>query len=242
MPVLPQELRAFRESLGLTRQEFAPKLFISTPTLERWERGQGGPREFHLRILRRMQEFLSAGQSIAYFQYDAAEDTLNQTREAKATVVESLKSLGLSLYEEKTSEDNESWWLHFGLSWASADSVQISLLCEGSCRAERPSIDFTMRVILDSGSLQGITENILQICFDHAIVPNVSRRRSKVELSLRQRMFDSACNPQTIQHILGNYRSCWNRLEKEIVGSTSVRLQSSADTPETSTVGRFGKA
>ena len=221
----PYELRAFRESLGLTRQEFAPKLFISTPTLERWERGQGGPREFHLRILRRMQEFLSAGQSITYFQYDAGEDTLNQTREAKATVVESLKALGLPLYKEGTSEDGESWWLQFGLGWASDSSVQTSLLCEGSCRAECPSIDFTMRIALDSRDLNGLTEKILQICFNHAIVPNVSRSRSKVELSLRQRMFDSACNPQTIQHILGNYRSCWNRLKGVLqVGSTKHEI------------------
>jgi len=91
-----KELRAFRESRGRSRRKFAPKLFISEPTLERWERGQGGPREVYLLILKRMREHLGAGHSIACFQYDAGVEAYEADvqHDEEEMIVETLRGPG----------------------------------------------------------------------------------------------------------------------------------------------------
>ena len=213
----PQELRAFRESLGLSRREFAPRLFISEPTLERWERGQGGPREIHLRILRRMRKRLRAGNATAYFQYDAAGDVVNPSQECRQIVIEALKAAGAVLCEEKDSADGSTWLLRFSLDWAPGESIGASLTCEGSYKFERPSIDFALEVVCDSASVQSAAEELTEACLTHGIawgpLRDVKRRSGLV---LRQRTFNSACDAETIQHVLGNLRSCWDRMNERL--------------------------
>ena len=172
--MLPQGLRAFRESLGLTRREFAPKLFISEPTLERWERGQGGPREIHLRILQKMRDAATAGESVTYFQYDAAQDALDAEFGNRQVICRALKSVGATLSSEEESSDGASWHLQFGLAWAVGEPADISLSCDGSNRAERPSIDFTLHVSCEPFDVD-----------DHASRPRLHRRRIRSEAAVR---------------------------------------------------------
>jgi transcriptional regulator with XRE-family HTH domain len=222
----PQELRAFRESLGLSRREFAPKLFISEPTLERWERGQGGPREVHLHILGRMREHLTAGNAIAYFRYDASELAHEPEREEKQVVVEALKAAGALLCEEKDSKDRSAWTLRFGLPWASGKRPGPSLLCEGSYRLERPFIDFTLKVACDSADMDDVA-GIEDICFAHAAGwKRLGGDGRRCELVLRLRLFNTACNAETIQHILGDLRSCWERVRECLRVGTPAQLSS----------------
>lgn len=211
----PRELRAFRESLGLSRREFAPKLFISEPTLERWERGQGGPREVHLHILRRMREHLTAGNAIAYFRYDASELAHEPEREEKDIVVEAVKAAGALLCEEEDSKDRSAWTLQFSWPWTSGKGAGPSLLCEGSHRPERPFIDFTLKVACDSAGMDDVAKVAEDICFDHAAGwKRLKGDGQRCELALRLRLFDTACNAETVQHILGDLRSCWERVRE----------------------------
>ena len=100
----PEELRAFRENIGLSRREFAPKLFISEPTLERWERGQGDIGKVQLRILRKMREHLGAGHALSYFEYDAdaelPDEALHDERQA---IIDILKSQMIVLLKAQES-------------------------------------------------------------------------------------------------------------------------------------------
>jgi transcriptional regulator with XRE-family HTH domain len=226
--VSPQELRAFREGLGLSRREFAPKLFISEPTLERWERGQGGPREIHLQILRRMREHLGTGQSFAYFQYDSAQDTVDPSHDRKRVVIEALRSAGALLRREEDSDDGSAWVLHFGLDWASRESADVPLTCEGSYRPERPFVDLTLHVVLDPGRPVDITtKELADLFFTHRIVcRRLDRAKRGAVLELGQRIFDTGFNSDTVRHVLRSYQSCWNRLVERVVRNVSPEQRS----------------
>ena len=212
----PRELRAFRESLGLTRHEFAPKLFISDPTLERWERGQGGPREVHLQILRRMREHLSAGHSIAYFHYDAgvearAKEVRHETREM---IVETLRGIGALVVAEGESDDNQEWSVTFGLGWAVGSPIDVTLRCDGSERHERPCIDFALEVIARCDDVPDLSAQVNHIGFNHCVWADAqSRNAGRAIITMRDRLFRTGCNPETVAHLAGNFRSCWERLK-----------------------------
>lgn len=237
----PKELRAFRESLGLSRREFAPKLFISDPTLERWERGQGGPREVHLQILRRMREHLSAGHSIAYFRYDAGEEAraAELLHETKEMIVETLRGIGALVVAEKESEDGQDWSVIFGMGWAVGQPIDLTLHCEGSERAERPAIDFVLKIGVRCEDTENLSVHLQRLCQRHNIFGHVKADRDvQVVISLGYRLFKTGCNPETITHVVGNFRSCWQRMkdalkpapaettEREVEGAASSRTES----------------
>ena len=227
----PKELRAFRERLGLSRREFAPKLFISEPTLERWERGQGGPGKVHLQILRRMREHLSAGHSLAYFEYDAgAEARAAETRnDERRMIVETLEGLGALVLDEKESRDGADWSVSFGMGWAVSEPSEVSLRCEGSHRPERPAIDFALEIETGSGDVTATSEAVESVCRDHSVFGEVGdNRKGGMTITLRHRLFTTGCNPRTVAHVAGNFRSCWQRLKDTI---ERARLAS----PETGT-------
>jgi transcriptional regulator with XRE-family HTH domain len=214
----PKELRAFREGLGLSRREFAPKLFISEPTLERWERGQGGPREVHLRILRRMREHLGAGHSLSYFNYDAgAEVPAELLHEERQLIIDTLKSQAVVLLAEQGPDDGGDWSLRFGLGWAAGEPIELSLVCEGSDAPTRPTIDFTLRATAKSANASEAAATLQEACFNHGISCKLTDRGRRATVELRQRLFNTGCNPETVKHVLGNYQSCWNRLRKALL-------------------------
>jgi len=210
----PEELRSFRESLGMSRREFAPKLFVSEPTLERWERGQGGPRDVHVQILRRMREHLDAGGAMAYFRYDSgADDVVEELlRDDRRLIIESLRGMGSLLVSEK--EDSRGQWrLCFTPGWSRAPSVSLALACAGSQRPERPAVDFILEAVLRSPA-PGLTyDKVQDACSNHGIHGGLSHSRTITKVVLRHRTFNTACNPQTVRHIVGNLRSCWDRLQ-----------------------------
>ena len=223
----PEELRAFRESLGLSRREFAPKLFISEPTLERWERGQGCPREIHLHILRRMREHLSAGQSITYFQYDSSEEPAEAPPDDRRTVAEALKAAGALLCGKDESEDGATWTLRFSPDWATGSALRVSLTVEGSLRPQRPAIDFALNVKSGSLNVEGVAKELTEVCLGHGMAwgPLGGWERPR-GLVLRQRIFNTACSPETVQHVFGNMRSCWDRLRERVLPDRTSRRPS----------------
>jgi transcriptional regulator with XRE-family HTH domain len=226
----PKELRAFRESLGLTRHEFAPKLFISDPTLERWERGQGGPREVHLQVLRRMREHLSAGHSIAYFHYDAgievrAKEVRHETREM---IVETLRGLGALVIAEGESDDNQDWSVTFGLGWAVGSPMDVTLRCDGSERRELPAIGFAFDVTAKCEDISRLSDRVNHIGHDHDVWAGArSADDGRAVISMRDRLFKTGCNPETVAHLAGNFRSCWERLKAAL----NVALPDSVSEP-----------
>ena len=233
--MFPKELRAFREALGMTRREFAPKLFISEPTLERWERGHGGPREIHLQVLRRMREYLRAGHSATYFQYDAGADksVVDLLNDEKQQILEALKTMAIVLLDEKNSRDGNEWLLRFGLGWAIDEPIDLVLLCEGSDRPERPIIDFALEITADRNRAAGCLDAFREPCLSHGIALGLVRRgKDRSTLTLRYRMFTTGCNADTIKHVLGNYQSCWNKIKDVIVAPPldESRGQRSRDT------------
>lgn len=216
----PRELRAFRESTGASRKEFARQLFISEPTLERWERGQGGPREIHLHILRGMRERLGSANREPYFQYDpkAADPVAELPGGEKRLVTETLRGMAAVLLEERHSEGGTDWDLRFGLGWAAGDSLEVSLTCEGSQRPERPAVDFVLEVF---GPIPNPTENgspVRDICFNHGLSwHRANTRDGRTAFLLRQRLFKTGCNAETIRHVVRNYHSCWQRLRAALL-------------------------
>ncbi len=214
----PRELRAFRESIGLSRREFAPKLFISEPTLERWERGQGGPREVHLRILRRMREHLGAGHTLTYFQYDAGNEVPAELlHEERQLIIDTLKSRTVVLLTEEGPDDQGDWFLRFGLGWAAGKSAELSLICEGSDAPTRPTIDFTVNATTKSANTEEVSGILQEACFNHGISWKMTDKGKRMTVEIRQRLFSTGCNPETIKHVLGNFQSCWNRLTKVLL-------------------------
>jgi transcriptional regulator with XRE-family HTH domain len=209
----PEELRTFRESLGLSRKEFAPKLHISEPTLERWERGQSGPRDIHLHILRQMKEHLDAGHSITYFQYDTIEKPEDSPDDIRHIISGALKAVGILLYREQRDRESETWTLTFTVGWTWGEPIETSLVCEGSFKSERPAIDFTMTIACGKNDFSDAMNELAPICFDHGISWQSFTDKRRSGLMLRQRLFNTACNPATVQHLLGNYRSCFNKLK-----------------------------
>lgn len=216
--MLPTELRALRESLGLSRREFAPMLYISEPTLERWERGRGGPREVHLAILNRLREHLDAGKPLAYFEYDAAvpSTAAQSLLDAKSAVLRTLKELGAVLLEEDDATGDD-WALRFGVGWEAEPSLDLTLLCSGSRRPERPVVDFTLQVV-DRRVKGGLSWEVIETaCFNHGVawMPE-GPRGGRHKVALRQRGFRTSCTPETIRHAVGNLRSCWARIREAV--------------------------
>ena len=216
----PTELRAFRESIGASRREFARRLFISEPTLERWERGRGGPREVHQHILRGMRERLGSPHPEAYFQYDpaTAEPMTGLLGEERLFVIETLRGMAAVLLEEQHSEDGKDWALRFGLGWAAEDSWEVTLICEGSQRPERPVTDFLLEVC---GAIPDPEQNgspLRDICFNHGLSwHSTLTTDGRVSLQLRQRLFKTGCNAETVRHVVRNCHSCWRRLRAEFL-------------------------
>lgn len=52
----PAEIKALRQRLGLTQEEFARKLGVSFPTVNRWERGHFNPSRLAEARLEQLQE------------------------------------------------------------------------------------------------------------------------------------------------------------------------------------------
>ena len=236
----PKELRAFRERLGLSRRDFAPKLFISEPTLERWERGQGGPREVHLQVLRRMREHLGAGYSLSYFHYDAGAEPLatELQNENKEMIAETLRGLGALALHEEVSDDGNEWLISFGLGWAVGEKIELSLHCEGSERPDRPAIDFTLEIIAPCRDTKMLSAHLQRVCRNHSVFGSLSGRSdARCVVTLRNRLFNTGCNPETIRHILGSFGSCYQRLRSalapdsprgETAQSASERLENTS--------------
>jgi transcriptional regulator with XRE-family HTH domain len=227
----PKELRALREGLGLSRREFAPKLFISEPTLERWERGQGGPREIHHHILRRMQEHLGSGQPLEYFQYDAAAGhaAAELDHEEKQIIIEAMGSMAVGLLEERQSKDGNDWMLKFVPGWAAGEPVDLALFCEGSERPSRPMIDFSLEMKADWGDPSRATERVATICCDHRIGwESTAKGKAQSIVTLYYRLFSAGCNQDAVRHILGNFQSCWRRLKSELLQNRKSPPHSSA--------------
>jgi len=221
--ISPLELRAFREGLGLSRREFAPRLFISEPTLERWERGQGGPRLIHLRMLQRMREHLGAGRPVEEFRYDVAEETPQVSQEPKRIIARELDAAGATLEREGTSEDGSGWWLAFRLPWVSTGPVRLSLACEGSYRLERPSIDFLLSAEWSPGSLCADRERVHDTCRRHKIFYDMhGDAEGQTGLQLSQRIFNTSCSRENLQHVLRNCASCWDRISEGLHGAEAT--------------------
>lgn len=212
-----QELRAFRESLGLSRRVFAPKLYISEPTLERWEHGKGGPRKIHLHILRRMREELSAGRSLACFRYDSSLEPGEAPPDNRRTITGALGAVGALPCGEDVSEDGATWTLRFSPHWSS-EGARITLVCKGSFRHQRPPIDFVLEIEDGSLDVEGAAKELSKVCLAHGVAwgPLGGWKRPR-GLVLCQRIFSTACSPETVQHVLGNMRSCWERLRKSVL-------------------------
>ena len=224
----PKELRAFRESIGLSRREFAPKLFVSEPTLERWERGQGGPREVHLRILRRMREHLGAGHSLTYFNYDAgAEVPAELLHEERQLIIDTLKSQAVVLLAEQGPDGQGDWSLRFGLGWAAGEPIDLSLICEGSDAPTRPVIDFTLKATAGSIDISEVAIMLQEACFNHGVSWKTTDKGKRTTIEFRQRLFSTGCNPETVKHVLGNYQSCWTRLKKALLRAEQPLLVAS---------------
>jgi len=215
--VSPEELRAFRESFGLSRREFAPKLFISEPTLERWERGQGGPRDIHLQVLRRMREHVRTGQSVAYFQYDSAEEPTKAPPDDRRTITEALKAAGALLCGEDASKDGATWALRFSPDWPTAPAKRILLNVEGALRPQRPSIDFALIAEGCHLAEEDVSTGLRKACLTHRIAwePLGGRKRPRGVI-FYQRIFNTACNAETVLHVLRNLHSCWERAKRHL--------------------------
>lgn len=210
----PGELRSLRERLGLSRRELAPKLGVSEPTLFRWERGQGAPKEHHLRMLDRLREHAEAGRSLTYFQYDAIGDLPSHGDMARQTIIEVIESIGGRLSGQDDSEDKTTSSLSFHTGWEAGPSVRAALVCEGSYRPERPSIDFALHVECESATLRSAVEELEGVCRDHRLCYEpLLGRGDESRLRLHHRLFDTACNRETIVHLMGNLRSCWERMK-----------------------------
>lgn len=219
--VSPVELRSFRESLGLSRREFAPRLFVSEPTLERWERGQGGPRDVHLHILRRMRELRGFRSPGAYYQYDAVEDAANVVlpQEEKRLIVKTLMDMAAVLQEQRETKDRKDWFLRFGLGWGE-ESVDVAISCGGSEQPMRPAVDFTLEVTTNWGDQDGLGDALPEICYDHGVSWKLPRKsRSRSTLGLRLRSFKPGCTEEKVRHVIGNFQSCWRRIKKSLHGT-----------------------
>jgi len=213
----PHELRAFRESLGLSRRELAGELFISEPTLVRWEKGQGGPRDFHLRILREIKERAHAARSLAEFDYEASPEGELPRQTMKQMIVETLSSIGAGLLEDVRSEDGLSWSLSFSTGWGDQTPASAILTCEGSHRPERPSIDFALTVPLDADLMRSAGSELQRLCIVHRLCfEELAGSEALAGLKVHQRTYDTACNRETILHVVGNFRAYWKRIENHL--------------------------
>ena len=232
----PKELRLFREKLGLSRREFGAKLFVSEPTIERWERGQGGPSRVHLQILKRMREHLGAGHSIAYFQYDAGEEAqkLLLPHAEKQMIVEILQYLGALLMAEKHSKDEKDWLLSFALGWAAGENLQMLMHVEGSERLERPMIDFTFETVVPCGDSEALASHLNHVCRNHSLYGAATpEENGRVLITLRHRLFTTGCNPETIKHVIGSLQSCWQRLKERAASPSAGVMLSQSGARET---------
>jgi len=195
----------------------AAELFISEPTLVRWEKGQGAPRDFHLRILCEIKEKAEAARTLAQFDYEASPEG-NLPREAmKQVVVETLSSIGAGLLEDARSGDGLSWSLSFSTGWGDQTPASAVLTCEGSHRPERPSIDFALTVPLHADLMRSARHELQGLCVLHRLcfeeLPGADARGG---LRVHQRIYDTACNKETILHVVGNFRAYWKRIESHL--------------------------
>ncbi len=180
---------------------------------------QGGPREPHLHILRRMREHLSAGHSLTYFQYDATKDAslTEPPNENQRIIIETLQGMAVVLLDEKTKNDG-NWTLRFGLGWTTARDVDLELSCDGSEQPQRPAIDFTLKITLNENDIRQAIESLPDLCYRHGVSWKLSQKtRKRNSIELRQRLFSPGCNPETVKHIFGNYHSYWDQLQKQIM-------------------------
>lgn len=209
----PTELRAFRESLHLSRREFAPKLFISKPTLERWERGQGEPRGVHKRILQHMQERTGAGCKGSSYNYDAGE-SLTADDSIRHLIIETLKGLGVVLLEDSRMRGRYKWSLRFRVGRTTMGGMAApEIVCEGSDHPLWPAVDFTLVLAVDPARVSKLSEAISSVCYRHGVSWMLAARgRRRSLLNLRQRLFIAGCNPKTIKNAIGNFQSCRQRL------------------------------
>lgn len=53
---LPESIRELREALGLTQEQFAAKIGMTTSTINRWENGRGVPSPLALKQLEALRK------------------------------------------------------------------------------------------------------------------------------------------------------------------------------------------
>ena len=217
MSLSPVGLRAFRKSIGQSRREFAPRLFISEATLERWERGQGGPGKIHLLILHRMREHLGAGHSLTRFQYDRDVDVPAELlHDERRLIIDTLKGQSVVLLEERGPDARSDWMLRFELGWAAGDRFDLSLVCEGSDNLLRPAIDFILKATVKSVDTRQAAGTVQEICFSHCVSWKMTAKGKCTALNLSQRIFKTGCDSETVRHVMANILACWSRVRKAL--------------------------
>jgi hypothetical protein len=159
-----------------------------------------------------MREHLGAGNPFAYFQYDSDGDApeVDLPHDEKETIVETLRGMAAVVLEEEASGSDGDWSVRFGLGWAAGGALEVTLVCTGSERPERPYTDFTLEVVVKSKHLRGLAEGLHSVCFRHGVSWSTVHSDHEVgTVALRQRVFSTGCNPDTIRHVVGNHYSCW---------------------------------
>lgn len=206
----PVDLRALREGLGESRREFAPKLMISEATLERWERGQGGPRIQHMGVLKRLQAKLHAAHAATYFRYDgAAEELPGEDLNEREVIIRALAPVGYKKLEEQVLSD-QSWKLAFSVPWLSRDEGSALLICTGAERAQWPLVDFTLQ--FPETNATALSTEQATACYNHGLATDMlPGAHGGNRLCVRLRVFCTVLDDETIMHVHGNLQSWWNR-------------------------------
>jgi len=184
-------------------------LFISEPTLVRWERGEGGPRENHLQILRRLKEESEVDESFTYFDYDGRQDTVRARDVLKQQLIDAMEGMGARRSGEELSQEESTWRLLFRMGWEIEGTLSAVLACEGSYLPQRPCVDFALILTSEAAPPAQIIDTIREIFIDHRLLCLDSRSG----MTVHHRLFDTACNKETILHVVRNFRSCWERIK-----------------------------
>jgi|GEM_PF-4640288 len=213
--MIPKELRAFREGIGMSRREFAARIFTSEATLERWERGQGQPRAIHLLILNQMREQLGGGHMLLRFQYDRSADVpVEKAPDHRRTIIDTLGQHGAVFLEECKRDARGDWVLRFMPDWAKDEPIDLVLACEGSEHILRPSIDFILRGEAKAVIAPSTVNRARRICHNHGIAWQPTVKGKSTMLEFASRTFNTGCNPEVIRLTYAGLRSCWRRVRR----------------------------
>lgn len=70
-PIIGQLIRSLRQQLGLTQEQFAARLGVTFPTINRWENGRAAPSPMAIRLIQaELSQLDDRGQGLLsqYFQ------------------------------------------------------------------------------------------------------------------------------------------------------------------------------